>query len=64
MMSSDACTTGAEGGHMADAVTAMPGVGGLTAEGLRAVRFAPAKGFGRGYDQHEVDQVMAGCAAV
>ena len=45
---------------MADTVTAMPGVGGLTAEGLRAVRFAPAKGFGRGYDQHEVDEVVAG----
>ena len=48
---------------MADTVTAMPAVDGLTGEGLRAVRFAPAKGFGRGYDLHEVDQVMAGCAA-
>jgi DivIVA domain-containing protein len=48
---------------MADTVTAMPAVGGLTGEGLRAVHFAPAKGFGRGYDQHEVDEVMAGCAA-
>lgn len=48
---------------MADTVTAMPGVGGLTAEELRAVRFAPAKGFGRGYDQHEVDEVVSRCAA-
>jgi DivIVA domain-containing protein len=48
---------------MVDTVTAMPGAGGLTAEGLRALRFAPAKGFGRGYDQHEVDEAVARCAA-
>ena len=47
---------------MADTVTTMPGVGGLTTEELRAVRFAQAKGFGRGYDQHEVDEVVARCA--
>lgn len=35
----------------------------VTAAEVRAITFPPTKGFGRGYDQHEVDRIIARCVA-
>ena len=49
---------------MTDATSGFRNLDAVTGADIQTVTFANSKGFGRGYDQHEVDSFVVRCAAV
>lgn len=49
---------------MTDSTSGLRNVDAVTGADLQTVTFATSKGFGRGYDQHEVDSFVVRCAQV
>lgn len=49
---------------MTDSTSGLRNLDAVTGADLQTVTFATSKGFGRGYDQHEVDSFVARCAQV
>jgi DivIVA domain-containing protein len=49
---------------MTDSTSGLRNLDAITGADLQTVTFATAKGFGRGYDQHEVDSFVVRCAQV
>ena len=47
---------------MTDSTSGLRNLDEVTGADLQTVTFATSKGFGRGYDQHEVDSFVVRCA--
>ena len=47
---------------MTDSTSGLRNLDAVTGADLQTVTFANSKGFGRGYDQHEVDSFVVRCA--